>query len=132
MSINVELEMTPALRSKLSTLTAALGPAAMNPALMAGGWLIANDAKGRAAYKSGTLRRSIEPQERGPGDVVVGSSVPYARRIEYGFMQADRLGRRYNQAAQPYLRPAFDAQQAAVRAAIIAGAQAVIRRALGA
>jgi len=130
MAINIQLEITPALRAKLATLASAFGQGAINPALMAGGWLIANDAKARAAYKSGTLRRSIEPQERGPGDVVVGSSVPYARRIEYGFMQADRLGRRFNQSARPYLRPAFESQQAAVRAAIIAGAQALLRRAI--
>lgn len=132
MAVTVQLEMSAELRSKLSTIAAALGGEALNAPLLAAGWLIANDAKGRAPYKSGTLRRSIEPQAVAPGEVIVGSSVPYARRLEYGFMQADRLGRHYNQAARPYLRPAFDANKAAARAAIIAGANAVIRRALGA
>lgn len=43
--------------------------------------------------------------------VHVGTNVKYARRIEYGFKGADRLGRVYNQAAQPYLRPAYENQK---------------------
>jgi Bacteriophage HK97-gp10, putative tail-component len=40
-----------------------------------------------------------------------GFEPPYARRIEYGFVGADSLGRNYHQAAQPYMRPAFDTEQ---------------------
>jgi len=40
-----------------------------------------------------------------------GFDPPYARRIEYGFMGTDKLGRQYHQAAQPYVRPAWDTQQ---------------------
>ncbi len=69
---------------------------------------IANEARRRAPYKTGTLRRSIEVIERSPLDVVVHSRVPYAARIEYGFAGRDRLGRLYNQPAQPYLRPAIE------------------------
>lgn len=120
------------LREKLRAVAAVAGPSALNPALMAAGWIVASDAKPRAPYKSGTLRRSIEPQEKGPGEVVVGSSVPYARRIEYGFMQADSRGRRYNQAARPYLRPAFEENKGRVRAAIVQAARVLIRETLGA
>lgn len=37
-----------------------------------------------------------------------GIDPPYARRIEYGFIGQDRLGRNYHQPAQPYMRPAYD------------------------
>jgi Bacteriophage HK97-gp10, putative tail-component len=37
-----------------------------------------------------------------------GFDPPYARRIEYGFIGTDKLGRHYHQAAQPYMRPARD------------------------
>lgn len=40
-----------------------------------------------------------------------GFEPAYARRIEYGFAGADSLGRVYHQAAQPYMRPAFDSKQ---------------------
>jgi len=41
----------------------------------------------------------------------VGSNKEYARRIEFGFIGKDVLGRYYNQAAQPYLYPAFFAYE---------------------
>lgn len=47
-----------------------------------------------------------------------GFEPPYARRIEYGFMGKDSLGRNYHQPAQPYMRPAFDEQQAEAAQAI--------------
>ena len=47
-----------------------------------------------------------------------GFDPPYARRIEYGFVGADSLGRIYNQAAQPYMRPAFDSKSAEATAVI--------------
>jgi hypothetical protein len=40
-----------------------------------------------------------------------GFDPAYARRIEYGFFGTDKLGRNYHQAAQPYMRPAYDAKQ---------------------
>lgn len=47
-----------------------------------------------------------------------GFQPAYARRIEYGFVGADVLGRRYNQPPQPYMRPAFDMRQGDARQAI--------------
>ena len=47
-----------------------------------------------------------------------GFEPAYARRIEYGFMGTDSLGRSYHQAAQPYMRPAFDNKQDEARQAI--------------
>lgn len=50
-----------------------------------------------------------------------GFDPAYARRIEYGFIGPDSLGRVYHQAAQPYMRPAFDAKQAEAREVIKSG-----------
>lgn len=45
----------------------------------------------------------------------IGTDVDYGARIEFGFMDTDSLGRKYNQSAQPYLRPALkDEQQHAI------------------
>lgn len=81
---------------------------------------------GHTPYLSGTLRRSIhmETTRKSPArcTVAIGTDVPYARRLEYGFFDIDSLGRLYNQIARPYLRPAFDenveASQGEFRAAM--------------
>lgn len=39
----------------------------------------------------------------------VGTNKPQARRLEYGFVGADVLGRVYNQAPRPHVQPAVDA-----------------------
>lgn len=38
---------------------------------------------------------------------IVGSNMPYARRLELGFVGIDKLGRRYDQKPRPYLRPSL-------------------------
>lgn len=70
-----------------------------------------NKAKQAAPFLTGTLRRSIhaEPDDGSGLTWTVGTDVEYARRIEFGFVGQDRLGRNYNQAAQPYLTPAAEA-----------------------
>ena len=95
--------------------------------------VIINEAKRLAAYKTGTLRRSLHVggaagetpdfeggldsgySDLGQGEVKAqsaevfgGTDVPYARRIEMGFEDSDSLGRSFHQKAQPFLRPAFD------------------------
>ena len=63
---------------------------------------------------SGTLRRSIkmvgEPVEVGRGvwSARVGPTSIYGRRVELGFNGSDALGRVYNQAPNPYLKPGVD------------------------
>jgi len=47
-----------------------------------------------------------------------GFEPPYARRIEFGFIGQDSMGRNYHQPAQPYMRPAFDTKQAEAKQAI--------------
>lgn len=38
----------------------------------------------------------------------IGTDLSYARRVELGFTDRDKLGRNYHQPAKPYLRPALD------------------------
>ena len=94
---------------RLNAAGDAVGGRAFMPALRSAATVVVNDAKKRAPVLTGTLRRSIH-QEDAPGQlaVLVGTDLDYARRVEEGFAQRDRLGRRYNQPAQPYLRPALD------------------------
>lgn len=57
---------------------------------------------------SALLFSSITGEVHANGDVVVGrfgSNVEYARRLELGFFGADSLGRVFNQAPRPFLRP---------------------------
>jgi len=75
---------------------------------------------------SGKTRGDVDPKataEDGAGQpitkpntfaAVVGTNVKYARRIEFGFMDTDKLGRKYNQQPQPYLYPAYFSYEADV------------------
>lgn len=59
---------------------------------------------------SGALVASIGHSVVTQGALVgalVYAGTPYARRLELGFFGVDSLGRRYSQAARPYLRPAL-------------------------
>jgi len=106
--IRMEIVNLDEFDAKLKRLSDALAETAVVRALTAGAMIIENDAKRKAPYRTGTLRRSIHT-ERGDGmSVLIGTNVPYAARLEFGFMGADSRGRMYHQAARPYLRPAFD------------------------
>ncbi len=67
---------------------------------------------GRTPYKSGTYRRGwhLETVEKTPErcTVIVGNDQPQGPRLEFGFVGPDKLGRIYNQAARPHIRPALD------------------------
>jgi len=75
-----------------------------------------NDVQAIAPYDTGTLRRSIHVEPKtgsvkdgeGRAYVLVGTDLPYARRLEFGFVGPDKLGRVYNQAPRPYFRPPLD------------------------
>lgn len=63
------------------------------------------------AQVTGALRQSIKTSVEGEGKTVigkVGSDLPYAARLEFGFRDTDSLGRRYNMAPRPWLRPSFE------------------------
>jgi hypothetical protein len=52
----------------------------------------------------------------------VGSDSPYARRLEFGFVGVDSLGRNYNQAPRPHLRPALERMKRRIGKVIAQGA----------
>lgn len=56
-----------------------------------------------------------------------GFDPAYARRIEFGFIGTDKLGRRYHQPAQPYMRPAFDSQQEAAAGVLTSGVREAVQ-----
>jgi hypothetical protein len=73
-----------------------------------------NDVQKLAPYKTGTYRRSIhvgkvQTEANGSPFVLVGTDLPYGKRLEFGFWDmTDRLGRHYYQRARPHFRPALD------------------------
>lgn len=76
---------------------------------------IEQEAKTIVPVKTGALRDSIhtehrvnEPQKQ---EFAVLPDTPYAARIEFGFVGTDSLGRNYHNAAQPFMRPAYDAKR---------------------
>lgn len=117
-SINIQGEAE--LSRMLARAERAVSDKAIKLGLGAGALVVMNDAKDRAPFKTGTLMRSIS-QAPVPGhlSVTVGTDLPYAARMEYGFVGRDSLGRRYNQPAQPYLRPALRENSEEVRDIVI-------------
>jgi HK97 gp10 family phage protein len=96
------------VRRRLDAVASQLNGRGLLPALRAAALIAQNTAKRKAPVLTGTLRRSIHMEDVGSDAVSVGTDLPYARRMEYGFAATDSLGRRYNQPARPYLRPALD------------------------
>jgi len=61
------------------------------------------------AAPTGTLKGRITHKiDKGAMVGKVGTNLEYARRLELGFVGTDKLGRKYNQAPRPYLRPALE------------------------
>ena len=109
--ITVEIVSGPAMAS-LQKVSRAFSSADVVAVVLAGANVVAEEAARLAPVKTGALRASIKTNLLPDGSVAVGSDLPYARRIEFGFNAADSRGRRYHQAAQPYLRPAKDTTRA--------------------
>lgn len=61
---------------------------------------------------TGNLMRSItiirKKETPGRVEIQAGSAMDYACRLEYGFNDTDKRGRRYHQRPRPFLRPALD------------------------
>lgn len=131
--IEVKLEGLDALMKRLDAMGAELRGPVLGAALKAAALPVLNAAKEKAPYKTGNLRRSLhvgEPRvSGGEASITVGTNVPYARRLEYGFVGTDKRGRRYNQPARPYLRPAFDENKDAAQAEAAAVIRAALERA---
>ena len=139
------------LRRQLDKLDGAFRGKALLGAVVAGAFPILNRAKENVHKVSGTLGRSLHiggHPELSPGfrsdegysdigglsssadhaEVVIGTNVVYGRREELGFMGTDRLGRRYNFAGHPYLRPAFDEKRAEAEREMADALRAILAR----
>lgn len=93
----------------------------------------ANSERGGNSFPhriTGNLMNSIKElrQISQPGRVEsqIGTAVEYGPRLEYGFMDTDRLGRRFNQRPRPFLRPALDENEAEIQAAFEKSINAVL------
>lgn len=104
------------LIAKFKRMQAAAQSGALKSAAIAGIQPIQNAAQAGAPYLTGTLRRSIHTEivvDRPLyAEAATGTDVPYAARQEFGFSGVDALGRSYHQPARPYMRPAYEQQQA--------------------
>lgn len=58
----------------------------------------------------------------------IGTDMEYGPRLEFGFVGKDKLGRRYNQRARAFLRPAVDENEAEINAAFIKSLEKTLRR----
>ena len=77
---------------------------------------------------SGTNRRSWRTEAKGPYAAFVGPTMIYSRRLELGFKGPDSLGRVYNQAPKPYVRPTYDEMLPKIRPFFISAISAALRR----
>ena len=98
--------------------------AALREGVPAGARLLVDEAKLNVPVDTGNLRDHIhsEPLEDSDNRQIYqiapfyeasngyGFDPAYARRIEYGFIGVDKLGRHYHHEPQPYMRPAKDIQ----------------------
>lgn len=96
------------------------------------GFIFETEAKALVPVATGMLRDSIHTEviEDQPTRQLLavtpvveaanpyGITPAYARRIEFGFMGTDSLGRTYHQPAQPYMRAAYEARKADAEEAI--------------
>ncbi len=105
-----------------------LSGAQMEAALMAGALPIMNAAKANAPKRTGTLARSIHVLSQSPEQVEVGTNLEYAAPQEFGAVIAP-VNAQYLRfeaggevvftrgpvyiPAQPYMRPAFEAERGA-------------------
>lgn len=114
-------------------------------ALEAGADIIINDAKQRAPYRTGTLRRSIHSERasvtESGAEVDLGPAVNYGAQVEFGGdiipVRARRLrfvvngeviyARRVHQEPRPYMVPAAQENAGAVVQEITAALQALLR-----
>lgn len=113
--------------------------AACEQAMLKGGQMIANEAalnvRRNKSVVTGNLVGSIHPQigevTDNTVDVLIGTNVIYAKRVEYGFFGKDKIGRFYAQAPRAYLRPAFDAKKGEALAFIASEIKKTIEHSAG-
>jgi HK97 gp10 family phage protein len=122
------------LRGNLKRLQDAASGAELGNAIRPGLEVIGALARRRVPVDTGELRDSMRVDLDEVGESTASGSVSFgtdhARRIEYGFLGKDKLGRRYHQPPRPYLRPAFDEGRDGAVGAIASRLTGGIRRAI--
>lgn len=117
LNANVKITGDKELIVKFKRMQSAAQGSALLKATQAGILPIQNEAIVLVAKDTGDLSRSIHTEtiksSASYAESATGTDKEYAARIEFGFMQADSLGRHYNQPAQPYMRPAYDTKKSA-------------------
>lgn len=97
-----------------------------------GAELVRDEAKRIVPVDTGLLRDSIHTEHSKdfptrqehvvtpvyPAENKYGFEPPYARRIEYGFVGYDSMGRFYNQPPKPYMRPAYETKREEAKEAV--------------
>ncbi len=129
MSITVKITGNEKLNATLKKLSSEARKKAIPAAVVSGALIVANDAKRKAPFITGTLRRSIHigghgdktpghdlgpskplPAPKWSGDTLVafvGTNLVYAAPVEFGTSK---------RSAKPYLRPAVDQNHQTVKA----------------
>ena len=124
----IEIKGIKELQAKFKQIDSEM-QAMLSQATSAGAAVVVREAKinvGRGSPNfpnriTGATMRSIKEvqKEKSPVRCVsqVGSTLSHAMRLEKGFMDTDRLGRRYHQQPRSFLRPALDENEAEIRKA---------------
>jgi len=114
--------------------------AVISQATSAGAAVVVREAKinvgrGHPDYpeiRTGTTRRSIKEvrTKKSPTrcESQVGSTLSHAMRLEKGFMDVDKLGRRYHQPARPFLLPALDEHEKEIQQAFETKVRQILRK----
>jgi hypothetical protein len=126
----VRIQNMPEFKAVMLALRNAPSGNALASVALAGILPIQNAAIIMAPYLSGTLKRSIHSEikraDAFSAFVVTGTDVAYARRVEFGFDGVDSLGRTYHQAAQPYMRTAYDTHKSDAIGEVTEGLRSLI------
>lgn len=114
MNIIIKVFGQAATSAKFLALAAAVGPG-VEGVVHTFGMLLETKVKGKASGRpgpnviTGQYRRSITTEYSGSGETAeakVGTNAVQARRLEFGFVGRDALGRDYNQPPFPHFTPA--------------------------
>ncbi|MFI7096842.1 hypothetical protein [Streptomyces lydicus] len=128
--------MTPEqLADRLEAAAHRIGPAvahSVEHAAELGRAQIKGNASGRPGPNviTGAYRNSWQIETRHlpyGAQCTIGTEAPQGRRLEFGFVGADSLGRIYNQPPFPHVQPALPAMTAALRFGMLSALEEVLR-----
>jgi HK97 gp10 family phage protein len=137
-TFTVELKNVDKLISELKKLNADLDEA-VKDAVVAAAEVVEREAKKNAErggdsyphritsnlYNSIKVLRTEDKNNRHQADI--GTDMIYGPRLEFGFIGTDKKGRRYNQRARAFLRPAVDENEKEIIRAFEMSLEAVIK-----